>query len=207
MYKLLAIGLLILIVDCITPYAFASERNHKRYNDGYSGQQAITNFQHHSSFDTTCDPANRYSGGGGHTKIYCQGWKDGYTAEWNALVSTSHPIGPSSFNRTAPQKNSHPTTDWTAQFIVLIIIIIIIAIVASAWKFRHRSRKYRKRLGFSDNIKERTLAKQHHRCSSCNKLLNVVDFDHKDNNRSNNEASNCMALCPNCHAIKTRRSK
>jgi len=97
MYKLLAIGLLILILICITPYTYASESNTKRYSDGYSngGQQVITDFQHHSSFDTTCDPTNRYTSGGGHTQIYCQGWKDGYTAEWNALVSTSPPISPS----------------------------------------------------------------------------------------------------------------
>lgn len=31
------------------------------------------------------------------------------------------------------------------------------------------------------------------------------DFDHIDNDRSNNDFSNCQALCPNCHAIKTRR--
>jgi len=31
--------------------------------------------------------------------------------------------------------------------------------------------------------------------------------DHKDNARSNNKESNCAALCPNCHAVKTRKSR
>ena len=38
-------------------------------------------------------------------------------------------------------------------------------------------------------------------------FLNVYDFDHKDNDRSNNSYSNCQALCPICHAIKTRKKK
>jgi 5-methylcytosine-specific restriction endonuclease McrA len=32
----------------------------------------------------------------------------------------------------------------------------------------------------------------------------VWDYDHIDGNRSNNKISNCQALCPNCHAKKTR---
>ena len=30
------------------------------------------------------------------------------------------------------------------------------------------------------------------------------DYDHKNGDRSNNKLSNCQALCPNCHAKKTR---
>jgi 5-methylcytosine-specific restriction endonuclease McrA len=56
------------------------------------------------------------------------------------------------------------------------------------------------------SIKEHILDKQHHKCAKCNRLLNVVDYDHKDGNRSNNKESNCVALCPNCHAVKTRRT-
>jgi len=36
------------------------------------------------------------------------------------------------------------------------------------------------------------------------RLLNVVDGDHKNGKRYDNSESNCKALCPNCHAIKSR---
>lgn len=58
---------------------------------------------------------------------------------------------------------------------------------------------------FSDSDKEQVLSKQRHRCATCNRILGVVDFDHIDGNKSNNHISNCQALCPNCHAIKTRK--
>ena len=32
----------------------------------------------------------------------------------------------------------------------------------------------------------------------------VWDYDHKNGDRSNNKLINCQALCPNCHAKKTR---
>ena len=62
-----------------------------------------------------------------------------------------------------------------------------------------------KRKDFAESVKAEILAKQGHRCNSCNRVLNVVNFDHMDGNRSNNDVSNCQALCPNCHAKKTRR--
>jgi len=38
----------------------------------------------------------------------------------------------------------------------------------------------------------------------CNRVLNVVDWHHKNGDRSDNRESNCVALCPNCHAVRTR---
>jgi hypothetical protein len=38
-------------------------------------------------------------------------------------------------------------------------------------------------------------------------LLDVVDWDHKNGKRHDNSESNCQALCPNCHAIKTRSNR
>jgi len=35
-------------------------------------------------------------------------------------------------------------------------------------------------------------------------IIGIWDFDHKDGNRYNNSPSNCQALCPTCHAKKTR---
>ena len=43
--------------------------------------------------------------------------------------------------------------------------------------------------------------KQSYKYKKRNKLLNIVDYDHKDNDKSKNNESNSVALCPNYHAI------
>ena len=67
------------------------------------------------------------------------------------------------------------------------------------------SKKSRK--GFAQPVKKQVLAMQGHRCNYCDRILDVANFDHIDGNRSNNSFFNCQALCPNCHAKKTRRKK
>jgi len=63
----------------------------------------------------------------------------------------------------------------------------------------------RPRKDFSESTKHIILAIQRNRCNNCRRILDVVNFDHVDDNRSNNHITNCRALCPNCHAKKTRR--
>jgi len=65
------------------------------------------------------------------------------------------------------------------------------------------SKKPRK--DFSELVKKRVLALQNNRCNYCQRVLDVTNFDHIDGNRANNLYYNCQALCPNCHAKKTRR--
>jgi len=60
------------------------------------------------------------------------------------------------------------------------------------------------RKDFPESVRKQVLALQYYRCNHCNSMLDVVNFDHIDGNRSNNLFSNCQALCPNCHARKTR---
>ena len=62
-----------------------------------------------------------------------------------------------------------------------------------------------KRKNFSKTTQEITLIKQAYRCNNCKKKLDEKNFDHIDGNRSNNGIMNCQALCPDCHAKKTRR--
>jgi len=64
-----------------------------------------------------------------------------------------------------------------------------------------------KRLYFSELTKQLTLIAQGFRCKMCGRFLDVVDFHHIDGNGANNLLSNCEALCPNCHAKKTRNIK
>jgi len=65
------------------------------------------------------------------------------------------------------------------------------------------SKKLRK--GFSESVRKRVLAIQNQRCNYCYRILDMVNFDHIDGNSSNNSFYNCQALCPNCHAKKTRK--
>ena len=62
----------------------------------------------------------------------------------------------------------------------------------------------KRKTSFPDYIKEeKVLRKQNDICTDCNKILNVVNWDHIGGDRSNNKESNCQALCPNCHVMKT----
>lgn len=66
------------------------------------------------------------------------------------------------------------------------------------------SHKLKKRL-FREGIKEK-------KCESCgiSEWLGeevVLELDHIDSNHNNNELCNLQILCPNCHALKTRKSR
>lgn len=87
--------------------------------------------------------------------------------------------------------------------IVLLLSIVVTGIVLNSLKkLKKGTNGIRK--GFSQGTRERVLRKQNHRCVYCRKALKVIDYHHKNGNRSDNRESNCQALCPNCHAIKTR---
>ena len=83
--------------------------------------------------------------------------------------------------------------------LLFIIFIFTISAALLIRKHRKRERKY-----FPTEIKKNTLKKQRYRCAICKWNAGLFDFDHLDGNRSNNKMSNCIALCPNCHAKKTR---
>ena len=67
--------------------------------------------------------------------------------------------------------------------------------------------KSKQRRSFSKSIRNITLKTQKKKCNDCGRESEVWDFDHKDGNNSNNSLENCQALCPNCHAKKTRNIK
>ena len=65
-------------------------------------------------------------------------------------------------------------------------------------------KKTGKRRQFTKKIKLSVLLAQGYKCKICKGRLDEADFDHIDGDRSNNTITNCQALCPNCHAKKTR---
>jgi len=74
---------------------------------------------------------------------------------------------------------------------------------------RYNNKGKLKRKDFSEKTKKTTLIKQNHKCNICREKLDneLCDFDHIDGDRSNNSTSNCQALCPICHAKKTRKKR
>jgi len=222
--KLLAVGMLIPMLMLIAPNVYARHLSDaQRYSDGFAngGQAAATDRQQGIPFNTVCDPTGNYTSGGGHTTTYCTGWVNGYTATWNNAVQAQPATKPQANTTTnhasipSPQQSVQPVvspsqqpipsdSSWTGGILFVLVVIIIAAI---AWKIKHSKGKHRERQDFSESTQEKVLEKQHHRCGHCKRLLNVVDYDHKNGDRSDNKESNCVALCPNCHAIKTRSTR
>jgi len=58
---------------------------------------------------------------------------------------------------------------------------------------------------FPQSMIEAQKRKQRYRCRSCKRhYRRILEADHIDSNRSNNQPSNCQMLCPNCHAYKSK---
>ena len=79
------------------------------------------------------------------------------------------------------------------------------AIVLSAQK--DEEKKSGKRRQFSESIKKKVKEHQKNKCKSCGKKSKHFDFDHIDGNKSNNDITNCQALCLDCHADKNRKKE
>jgi hypothetical protein len=95
---------------------------------------------------------------------------------------------------------SHLTiTSTTFLFVITAFGSIAAILEKKFWKIKNQ------RKSFTQLTRKRILTKQKNRCAYCNRILVVVDFDHKNGNRADNRQVNCQALCPNCHAIKTRQ--
>lgn len=112
--------------------------------------------------------------------------------------------------QSSQQSNQSTSNTNSNNYWWIAVGIVILAIIVGIAKGRGKSgsgSQYVERRSFSDSVKESVLRSQNHRCNSCKRLLNVVDYDHIDGNRSNNDISNCQALCPNCHAEKSRREQ
>jgi len=64
------------------------------------------------------------------------------------------------------------------------------------------------RKAFPKWVKQATLQNQDGKCNMCGIPLNtyIAQFDHVDEDKTNNQPSNCQALCANCHSEKTKTS-
>lgn len=80
---------------------------------------------------------------------------------------------------------------------LFVIIALVIATVLKKGKKKERK-------SFRTEDRKLVVKMQNQKCAMCKHNAGVWDIDHIDGNRSNNHISNCQALCPNCHAKKTR---
>lgn len=83
----------------------------------------------------------------------------------------------------------------------IIIVVFILGVIIFIRKVIHRTKERRY---FSSEVKIQVLKNQNYKCAICKRSTGVWDYDHKNGDRSNNKLSNCQAVCPNCHAKKTR---
>lgn len=81
----------------------------------------------------------------------------------------------------------------------LMIIIGLLTCLSRALKQRRKKRRL-----FTAQTKRLVLKSQKFKCLICRINVGIWDYDHKDGNRGNNKLSNCQALCPICHAKKSR---
>ena len=73
---------------------------------------------------------------------------------------------------------------------------------------KHLGKHFRgKRKEFPNSMCRVVLLKQKGLCNICKKFYKTWDFDHIDEDPSNNAQSNCQALCRNCHGEKSRKNR
>ena len=93
--------------------------------------------------------------------------------------------------------------------IPLLTSFVIYAIIQTEKK-QHKGRMvYLTREPFSELVKQTTLQNQDGKCNMCNMSLSnyVIEYDHIDNDKTNNQLSNCQVLCINCHSKKLRHAR
>ena len=92
------------------------------------------------------------------------------------------------------------TIDWQAVKECTNILYVITKALAK------KELKPGKRKRFSKKTQDLTLFRQNYRCADCGGYLWYPEFHHIGD-RSDNNPSNCQALCPDCHAKKHRKKK
>ena len=94
--------------------------------------------------------------------------------------------------------------------IIPLLTSFVIYAIIQIEKKQHKGRMvYLTREPFSELVKQTTLQNQDDKCNMCNMSLNkyVIEYDHIDNDKTNNQLSNCQVLCINCHSKKLRHAR
>lgn len=83
-------------------------------------------------------------------------------------------------------------------------LLFLIFIISSGWLIWILTHRTKKRRSFTAQTRRHVLRIQNFKCGICKRNVGVWDYHHKDGNRGNNNTSNCQALCPTCHAKRSR---
>jgi len=92
------------------------------------------------------------------------------------------------------------------QLAVTVGVAAVIAELAPKNNYSYSIPKPIPRKDFSESTKKYILARQGNVCNICKNPSKFYDFHHIGR-RDDNSASNGEALCLECHALKTRKSK
>ena len=114
-----------------------------------------------------------------HSGAFMQGYKSGFNS---CSVQQSDSLPPSDSPSQIP---SSPTitdhgNETSFGIAIIIAILVVMSSIALAIKKLKRRDKRRERQHFSDSVKQNVQRKQNHKCSHCKRILNVVDWDHKN---------------------------
>jgi hypothetical protein len=197
-YYLTTLVILVAILIPLVQYTYAISGYDSGYNHGCDDAKVA-------------DPSERYinqpeKGPNFQSDAFMQGYKSGFNScslqQSGSLPSSDSP------SQTLSLPTMTDQGDETSFGIAIIIVILffISSIALAIRKLKGRGKR-RQRQHFSNSVKQIVLRRQDHKCAHCKRILNVVDWDHKNGDRSNNSESNCQALCPNCHVIKTRSAR
>jgi hypothetical protein len=92
----------------------------------------------------------------------------------------------------------------TEELVIISLLFLMIIGRLLMCLFRALKKRKKKRRLFTAQTKRIVLQSQKFKCLICRTNVGIWDYDHKDGNRGNNKLSNCQALCPICHAKKSR---
>jgi hypothetical protein len=92
----------------------------------------------------------------------------------------------------------------TEELVIISLLFLMIIGGLLMCLFRALKKRKKKRRLFTAQTKRIVLKSQKFKCLICRTNVGIWDYDHKDGNRGNNKLSNCQALCPICHAKKSR---
>ncbi len=85
----------------------------------------------------------------------------------------------------------------------IVLLLVGILVYDKYFKKNRRNGKGEDRHGWTENQKQEVRDRQGGVCNKCGNHPPRWEYHHKNGHSSDNRLSNCEALCPNCHSVKT----
>ncbi len=101
------------------------------------------------------------------------------------------------------QKNYNAPNSDIISVLIIPLLLAGILIYDKYFKKNRRRGKGEVRRGWNENEKQDVRDRQGGVCNKCGDHPPRWEYHHKNGHSSDNRLSNCEALCPNCHSVKT----